>query len=471
MVFSSLSFLLIFLPAVLAVYYLVPRAVRNTVLFLASIVFYALGEPCYVFLFLGVILWSYLFGLLIERSGEKPAAKGLFVLCLAGDLGALCLFKYAAFFVRTFVSLTGLDLPVPKAVLPIGISFYTFQAISYMADVRRSGRAQKNLISLGLYLAFFPQLIAGPIVRYDEIRDQIAERRTTAAGFGEGAVRLAQGLTKKVLLANTLGQLADHVFRADLSLISTPMLWLGAIAYTLQIYYDFSGYSDMAIGLGRLFGFRLPENFDHPYAAPNATEFWRRWHMSLSRWFRDYVYIPLGGSRQGMARQIRNLLIVWALTGFWHGAGWTFILWGLLWGLALILEKFLVRPSSRGKAVRVIWRAVFLLFMMLLWVIFRSKGIGAAGLYIKGLFVWQMSPARPLELSLWFKDMWPYLTAGVVFATGLPGRLKRRLVGEESSVRQAAAEAVILLGRACLVVIALSLLVSGSYNPFLYFNF
>lgn len=471
MAFSSLSFLLIFLPVVLALYYLLPKPARNSVLFISSIVFYALGEPYYVFLFLGVILWNYLFGLLIERAGERPARRVLFVLAIVGDLGVLGLFKYAAFFVSTLNRLSGLALSVPEAVLPIGISFYTFQAISYIADVKRSGRAQRNLVSLGLYLAFFPQLIAGPIVRYDEIKEQIASRHTTARDFGDGAVRLTAGLCKKVLLANTLGQLADHVFSAELGAVATPTLWLGAAAYTLQIYFDFSGYSDMAIGLGYLFGFRLPENFNYPYLASDATDFWRRWHMTLSRWFRDYVYIPLGGSRQGRLKQVRNLLIVWLLTGLWHGAGWTFVLWGLLWGCALIAEKFVLRPSERGKLFKVIYRVGFLIFMTVLWVIFRAPDIGTAISFIKGLFVWQSGAVRPLEFGLWLSDLWPYLAAGIALAAGLPRAIRRRLASDSAPKREFALEAAGLVGQLVLTALAVSFLVSGSYNPFLYFNF
>ena len=379
MVFSSLSFLLIFLPLVLGLYYLLPGKIRNGFLFTASIGFYALGEPRYVFLFLAVIAWTWLAGLAIGHTENRVHAKILLASGLVGVLGVLCVFKYTAFAADIFRTFTGASLPVVKLALPIGISFYTFQAVSYMADVYRGEPAQKNVICLGLYLSFFPQLIAGPIVRYGEMASRIRERHTTAEDLTVGIMHLTGGLCRKVLLANTLGQLADHVFEANGQMqAGTALLWMGAIAYTLQIYFDFSGYSEMAIGLGRLFGFRLPENFRDPYLAATATDFWRRWHITLSRWFRDYVYIPLGGSRKGRARQCVNLLIVWALTGLWHGAGWTFLAWGLLWGMLLVLEKNLIQPDRHGNGFRRIYRVFILVCVVLSWVVFRSGSIADA---------------------------------------------------------------------------------------------
>ena len=470
MVFSSLSFLCFFLPAVWWLYFLLPAKWQNAVLLIASLAFYAFGEPRYVFLFLAVIIWTWAFGQVIEKARRKGQAAGVLAAGLAGVLAVLCLFKYAAFVVETINTAAGTSLVIPAIVLPVGISFYTFQAISYLVDVYRGEPAQPSLIRLGLYLSFFPQLIAGPIVRYGYMAPQIAERRTSYEDLSAGMIRLTGGLCKKVLLANTLGQMADHVFHSAGRTQPGPLLlWMGALAYTLQIYFDFSGYSDMAVGLGRLFGFRLPENFNYPYTAANATDFWHRWHITLSRWFRDYVYIPLGGSRRGKTRQCLNLLAVWILTGIWHGAGWTFVLWGLLWGLALILEKFVIKPERRSRGVRFICRLAFLVYMVILWVIFRSPDLHTALWYIRSLFL-PGGGGAPYEVGPWVHDLWPYFAAGVVIAAGLPARMWK-MYGCGKGTLRAVLSGLSAAGGIAFTILALSVLAGSSYNPFLYFNF
>ena len=337
MLFSSVPFLYYFLPLVLAVYFLTPARFRNAVLLLASLIFYAWGEPKYVLLMLASILSGYGFGLLQERYRGQKGAKLVCGLSVAVSLSFLLYFKYADFFLENFNAATGLGVPLLRIALPIGISFYTFQIISYTVDVYRGEPAQKNLIHLAAYVAMFPQLIAGPIVRYSDIAQQLEHRSHSTALAAEGVRRFLIGLGKKILIANQLGELCS-VFRAS-DEKSVLFYWLYAVAFALHIYFDFSGYSDMAIGLGKVFGFHFLENFNYPYISASITEFWRRWHMSLGTWFRDYVYIPLGGNRVGRARQLLNILVVWMLTGFWHGAAWNFVVWGLMFAVLLIMEK------------------------------------------------------------------------------------------------------------------------------------
>ena len=361
MVFSSLIFLFFFLPAVLFCYYIVPQnfiRVRNAVLLLFSLFFYFYGEPRLIGILILSILMNYLFGLSMRSTYRKP----LLILCVIANLSLLGVFKYLNFFISSADSLFGLGIPVPDIVMPIGISFYTFQALSYVIDVyRREVPPQHDLFSLALYVSMFPQLIAGPIVRYHDVNVQLAVRKHSFAQFSEGTSRFLFGLSKKVLLSNVFAQIADGVFKYAPNELSAAGAWMGAIGYTLQIYFDFSGYSDMAIGLGKMFGFEFLENFNYPYISKSVTEFWRRWHISLSTWFRDYVYIPLGGNRCSPARHIFNLLAVWTLTGFWHGANWTFMAWGLYFGVLLILDKEIPRRMDYAPAVRAAapLRAVF----------------------------------------------------------------------------------------------------------------
>ena len=382
MLFSSIPFLYYFLPLVLAVYFLTPARFRNAVLLLASLIFYAWGEPKYVLLMLASILSGYGFGLLQERYRGQKGAKLFCGLSVAVSLSFLLYFKYADFFLENFNAATGLGVPLLRIALPIGISFYTFQIISYTVDVYRGEPAQKNLIHLAAYVAMFPQLIAGPIVRYSDIAQQLEHRSHSTALAAEGVRRFLIGLGKKILIANQLGELCS-VFRAS-DEKSVLFYWLYAVAFALHIYFDFSGYSDMAIGLGKVFGFHFLENFNYPYISASITEFWRRWHMSLGTWFRDYVYIPLGGNRVGRARQLLNILVVWMLTGFWHGAAWNFVVWGLMFAVLLIMEKlWLLKPLSKCRPLAHLY-VVF--FVVISFVIFNAENMGQALSDIGGLF-------------------------------------------------------------------------------------
>lgn len=370
MVFSSLIFLFFFLPAVLFCYYIVPTRfirARNMVLLLFSLFFYFYGEPKLIIMLVLSILMNYLFGL----SMRSRYRKSLLIFCITANLTLLGVFKYLNFFIRTADGLLGLNIQLTSIVMPIGISFYTFQALSYVIDVyRREVPPQHDPFSLALYVSMFPQLIAGPIVRYHDVNEQLAVRSHSVAQFSDGISRFVFGLSKKVLLSNVFAQIADGIFAYQPAELSTAAAWLGAIGYTLQIYFDFSGYSDMAIGLGKMFGFTFLENFNYPYISRSVTEFWRRWHISLSTWFRDYVYIPLGGNRCSPARHICNLLVVWTLTGFWHGANWTFMAWGLYFGILLILEKkFLSRLIER---LPMILRHVYALFFIIIGWVFSA---------------------------------------------------------------------------------------------------
>ena len=371
MVFSSVLFLFRFLPIFMICYFLVPRKMKNLVLFLGSLVFYAWGEPVYIFLMLFSTISDYVWGRLIEEYRGKDRSR-IFLLCSIGiNLFILGFFKYADFLLQTVNTVFGTSIPLLKLPLPIGISFYTFQTMSYVIDVYRGDtKAQRNILQFGVYVTMFPQLIAGPIVRYETVEQEILERRESIDDVAAGLRRFILGLAKKVILANNIARIAETIYAGDSAVYGTALYWLAAVAYALQIYFDFSGYSDMAIGLGRMFGFHFLENFDHPYTALSITDFWRRWHISLSTWFRDYVYIPLGGNRVKKSRWIRNILVVWALTGFWHGAQWNFLFWGLYYGLLLLAEKlFLGRLLERlPKAVRWLYTAFFVLIG---WVLFN----------------------------------------------------------------------------------------------------
>ena len=364
MVFSSLTFLCIFLPIVVILYGIFPVKWRNFLLLAASLVFYAWGEPRYILIMLFSTVFDYINGRLIEyydKQQKQKAKKRVVMVSIVGNLGILAFFKYTDMLIVSWNQITASNLSLLKIALPIGISFYTFQTMSYTIDVYRGlVKAQRNLISFGMYVCMFPQLIAGPIVRYQTIADQIDERKENNAVWVAGMQRFILGLAKKVILANQIGRLWEEISTTQMTQLSTAGAWLGAIAYTFQIYFDFSGYSDMAIGLGKMFGFTFPENFKHPYESKSITEFWRRWHITLSTWFREYVYIPLGGNRKGFKRQIVNLLIVWFLTGLWHGASWNFVLWGLYYFVLLVIEKvFLLAKMQRWPRVLQHFYALF----------------------------------------------------------------------------------------------------------------
>ena len=465
MLFSSIPFLYYFLPLVLAVYFLTPARFRNAVLLLASLIFYAWGEPKYVLLMLASILSGYGFGLLQERYRGQKRAKLFCGLSVAVSLSFLLYFKYADFFLENFNAATGLGVPLLRIALPIGISFYTFQIISYTVDVYRGEPAQKNLIHLAAYVAMFPQLIAGPIVRYSDIAQQLEHRSHSTALAAEGVRRFLIGLGKKILIANQLGELCS-VFRAS-DEKSVLFYWLYAVAFALHIYFDFSGYSDMAIGLGKVFGFHFLENFNYPYISASITEFWRRWHMSLGTWFRDYVYIPLGGNRVGRARQLLNILVVWMLTGFWHGAAWNFVVWGLMFAVLLIMEKlWLLKPLSKCRPLAHLY-VVF--FVVISFVIFNAENMGQALSDIGGLFGAGGIPLVSAEAVYCLRSFALVLILAVLGATPL---LRNGLV--RLSQYPTAGKVLNALEPFTLFVLLLVMtgyLVDGSFNPFLYFRF
>ena len=457
MVFSSLPFLLFFLPAVLLGAHVLPRGWRNGFLLIANLFFYAYGEPVYVLLMLFSILLNYAAGVLMERfPGRKQAVM---VIAVAVNIALLCVFKYTGLVTDTLRQIPALaGLPAVTLPLPIGISFYTFQAVSYVVDVYRGDcRATGNLVNFAAYISLFPQLIAGPIVRYSDVYDQLEHREETLAGFSVGVRLFVIGLAKKVLLANQLGLLWAQT-SADPSAVGTLGLWMGAAAYTLQIYFDFSGYSDMARGLGKMLGFDFCINFNYPYLSRTVTEFWRRWHMSLSSWFRDYVYIPLGGNRRGQVRMCVNILIVWMLTGLWHGAGWNFLFWGLYYGVLLLMEKLFL-----GKYLEKLPAAVGHLYTMLIvligWVFFASDTLGDAFAYIRLMFIPAAGAAN--TVLPWIGT----LLAGVVCSLPVGQRLWARWKDQPVMpvLEAAACLLALLLCTACLVC--------DSYNPFLYFRF
>lgn len=465
MLFSSIPFLYYFLPLVLAVYFLTPARFRNAVLLLASLIFYAWGEPKYVLLMLASILSGYGFGLLQERYRGQKGAKLVCGLSVAVSLSFLLYFKYADFFLENFNAATGLGVPLLRIALPIGISFYTFQIISYTVDVYRGEPAQKNLIHLAAYVAMFPQLIAGPIVRYSDIAQQLEHRSHSTALAAEGVRRFLIGLGKKILIANQLGELCS-VFRAS-DEKSVLFYWLYAVAFALHIYFDFSGYSDMAIGLGKVFGFHFLENFNYPYISASITEFWRRWHMSLGTWFRDYVYIPLGGNRVGRARQLLNILVVWMLTGFWHGAAWNFVVWGLMFAVLLIMEKlWLLKPLSKCRPLAHLY-VVF--FVVISFVIFNAENMGQALSDIGGLFGAGGIPLVSAEAVYCLRSFALVLILAVLGAAPL---LRNGLV--RLSQYPTAGKVLNALEPFTLFVLLLVMtgyLVDGSFNPFLYFRF
>ena len=467
MLFSSIPFLFYFLPCVLILYLIAPKCLKNTVLLLSSLVFYAWGEPRYVIWMLLAITLGYIFGLLIERFKEKKRISKLFmILSVASSLAMLEYFKYVDFFIGNFNAITGLSIPLLKIALPIGISFYTFQILSYTVDVYRgNGAAQKNPIDLAAYVALFPQLIAGPIVRYSDVAEQLKSRTHTLEKTVLGARRFMIGLGKKILIANILGELCD-TFRAsdDKSVL---FFWLYAVAYSLHIYFDFSGYSDMAIGLGKLFGFDFLENFNYPYISASITEFWRRWHMSLGSWFRDYVYIPLGGNRVSRMRHLFNIFVVWMLTGFWHGAAWNFIVWGLFFAVLLMVEKlWLLKYLKKSRVLSHIYVVVLIIIS---FVIFDASSMGQAFSYIGSMFGAGGYPLVSTEFLYYLRSYGVVLILGIIGATPLPKKLWNRIAatGIGSNI-MTFAEPIAL---SALLLCCSAYLVDGSYNPFLYFRF
>lgn len=461
---------MVFLPLVLLVYYICPSKIRNFILMTASLIFYAWGEPVYVLIMLFSTVFDYTNGRLIERFKKKDnlrKAKAVLVFDLFGNLAILGFFKYADFVIGNINSITGAGISLLNIALPIGISFYTFQTMSYTIDVYRGQvAAQHNILDFATYVTLFPQLIAGPIVQYKTVAKELSKRKSTMEDFAQGAFRFTVGLAKKVLLANQIGILWDSI--SAMNGISVATAWLGAIAYSFQIYFDFSGYSDMAIGLGRMFGFYFLENFNFPYMSRTITEFWRRWHISLSSWFKEYVYIPLGGNRKGMKRQIFNIMVVWILTGLWHGANWNFVLWGLYYGILLMLEKlFLLKWLE--KIPKWIGHVYSMVLVAVGWVIFAQTDMGMLGKYLKSM-------VGAGAVSVVDSDFFYLLsTNGVLLAALVICSIDHRGWFNRIAWKMDKLEKIWAVGKPVtlflLLTVSFAFLVGDSYNPFLYFRF
>ena len=471
MLFSSTVFLFAFLPAVMILYYIAPRKVRNLILFVFSLVFYAWGEPVYVLLMIASTIVAYITGLLADKTKEGRKAwvpKASLIVAIFWNMGLLLFFKYTDFFIGNANDIFGLHIKLLGLKLPIGISFYSFQTLSYVIDVYRGDvKAQKNYLTLGTYVALFPQLIAGPIVRYVDVAQQMQKRRETLGNFAEGVRRFSIGLGKKVLLANSIDALFDAICKTPQSDMSVTAAWLGIIAYTFQIYFDFSGYSDMAIGLGKMFGFDFLENFNYPYISDSITEFWRRWHMSLSSWFRDYVYIPLGGNRKGKFRQCVNIMIVWFLTGFWHGANWNFMIWGVYFGVILLCEKLFLLKVLK-KLPKVLGHIYALILIVIGWGIFAFDDFKQLGRNFKNMFGISDIALINDKAIAWLAS---YAVTFVILIAASTPLIKKLggLVKKGAPVLYGCVLQPVMV--ICLLVLCTAYLAGNSFNPFLYFRF
>ena len=466
MLFSGLPFLYYFLPAVLVCYFAAPRKLKNAVLFVFSLIFYGWGEPRYIVLMIVSIVSGFVFALMIEKKQNKKSGLILMWISVAVSLSFLLIFKYADFLIENVNQLPGVSLPLFKLSLPIGISFYTFQIISYTVDVWRGDtKAQRNIISFGTYVSLFPQLIAGPIVRYTDIERELQERKHSVTLAASGIKRFLIGLSKKVLIANVLGELTDICLKT--SQPSILSWWMYAAALVLQIYFDFSGYSDMAIGLGRIFGFQFPENFNYPLISRSVKEFWRRWHISLGSWFRDYVYIPLGGSRVKTGLYVRNVIAVWMLTGLWHGASWNFVLWGAGFGVLLLCERFLWGKWLE-RMPSIISRLYLLFIIFLSFILFSADTIPQAMQRIGGLFGAGKLSVISVQSMYYLRSYGLLLIFAAIAATPLPATAFNRFMKTKAGSILNWAMPIVLVG---LLLLATAFLVDGSYNPFLYFRF
>lgn len=470
MVFSSLIFIFGFLPITLIGEFVFKRynKIQNMFLFLMSLLFYAWGEPKYVLLMLLSIALNWCLALSIDTDGRKKWQRNvLLIIAVIFNVGCLFVFKYLIWGISIVNSTFGLSVPYRDIALPIGISFYTFQALSYVIDVwKQDVRAKKDIISVGLYISLFPQLVAGPIVRYGDIEKQLSYRKLSLEGFSDGITRFMYGFTKKVLLADNVAVIADKAFAMNkANELGGAFAWLGAVAYTFQIFFDFSGYSDMAIGLGKMLGFSLPENFNFPYKAHSIRDFWRRWHISLSSWFRDYVYIPLGGNRKGNRRTYVNLAIVWLLTGIWHGANITFVLWGAIYGLIIIFERMIniEEKVKNNRVVGVGYRIFTCVCIIILWVLFRAENISQACLYIARMFDWSKWLDNISLVLLYIGEYkWELIACVVCSLVKYPNKFK-----QQSSVLETIKMVLLYM----FFIISISYLVKGTYSPFIYFNF
>lgn len=466
MLFSSIPFLYYFLPIVILIYFAVPKFLKNTVLLLSSLLFYAWGEPRYVFLMIATVSVNYTLGILIEKFRGKALSKIFMIISVAFSLAVLGYFKYADFFIENFNAATGLSVELLNIALPIGISFYTFQILSYTVDVYRTNvSAQKNPITLGAYISLFPQLIAGPIVRYIDVEKQLIKRTHNFEKAAAGIRRFIIGLSKKIILANTLGEFCDAFHNAgDKSVL---FYWLFAVAYMLQIYFDFSGYSDMAIGLGKLFGFDFCENFRYPFIASSISEFWRRWHISLGSWFRDYVYIPMGGNRVKKSRLLLNIFTVWFLTGFWHGAEWNFIIWGIYFAVLLLAEKYFL--SEYLKKSRVLSHIYVLFFIVISFAIFSASGLKEAAVHVGSMLGYGSLPLISGSFIYNLRSYGFIIIIAILASTPIFVKAKQHL--DKNRRLRIALDILEIPVLMLLLVIVTAYLADGSFNPFLYFRF
>ena len=465
MLFTSISFLYYFLPALIIIYFITPKKYKNIILLIASLLFYLYGEPKYVFLMIAEIIIAYIGAILIDKY--KNQSKNILITTLFIHVFLLIIFKYTDFIIQTINDISNANIKLLNIALPIGISFYTFQIISYVIDVYNGKvKVQKNIINLATYVSLFPQLVAGPIVRYQTVEKELDDRVHSFNNFAYGIRRFSIGLAKKVLIANALGELCTKAF--VLNETTVIFYWIFGISYMLQLYFDFSAYSDMAIGLGRIFGFNFPENFNYPYISKSITEFWRRWHISLSTWFKDYVYIPLGGNRNGIYKQIRNILIVWLLTGIWHGANWTFLIWGLLFGIILIIEKIFLNKFME-KLPSFIKRIYVLFIVMILFIIFNAENMSVALTNIKGLFGMNGEVLVNDYTLHYLKSYLPLLIIALFGATPFIKILidKLRKNKYANNIINILEPILIVM----ILVVVTSYLIDNSYNPFLYFRF
>ena len=461
MVFSSTIFVFLFLPLVLILYFLMPKKFRNYILLIFSIIFYIFGGPKFLLVLLLVVLIDYFGAFLIDKKKNK---KLFLIITICLNIATLFYFKYTGFFLENINNLFSLNIKIPDIVLPIGISFYTFQAMSYVIDVyRKKVKVQKNFFTLLLYVSLFPQLVAGPIVRYETINRELHKRTIVFDNVCKGFLRFLNGLFKKVLIGNNIGYLNSLIMNSDLYSQSILTLWLGIIAFALQIYFDFSGYSDMAIGMGKMLGFSFDENFDYPYASRSITEFWRRWHISLSTWFRDYVYIPLGGNRKGLRKQIRNILFVWALTGIWHGASWNYLLWGIYYGVILVIEKvFLTRYIEKWP--NILKHLYTIILLIIGWAIFSIEDVSVLQNYLKLM----LTPTLPLidsNFIFYISNYALILILGTVFSFPIVKKIPKLA---ERNILTKILFAIIYI---VLFIASVAYLVSDTYNPFMYFRF
>lgn len=466
MLFNSLTFIFLFFPIVVLLYFCTKNIkIKNALLLVASLIFYSWGEPQYIILMLLTVLVAYIFGILIHKNANNKKSKIYLIISIILVLSSLFIFKYLDFSVNIFNNIFSTDINNLNPLLPIGISFYTFQTLSYIIDLyKKEVKLQKNYFRLLLYVSFFPQLIAGPIVRYDTIEKELTNRHTSMEDFAYGIKRFILGLSKKIIIANNAALLCDSIY-SNYTGYGANILWLAAIAYAVQIYFDFSGYSDMAIGLGRIFGFHFLENFNYPYIAKSVTDFWRRWHISLSTFFRDYIYIPLGGNRKGTKKQIRNILIVWLLTGLWHGANYNFIFWGLYYGLLLILEKFVLKKFLDKMPSFV--QHLYAIFTILIgWVIFRVEAPSDLLNILGGMFSFSFTGIKDFFINnMMLVSTIPYLILGLIFSTPLYTKIFKN---SNTSIVKTLIEDGLLIA---LFAICIIFLVSSQYNPFIYFRF